>query len=109
MQARERPWSNECVTETQRLVEARMSDETPPNLVPVLTNCRVVARDGQDVAVVLQFAHSPENLQVGLVSELILAMTSQQAQDLGAKLLAATEAIKLGLAANDEETGQAPA
>jgi hypothetical protein len=61
-----------------------------------------------NVALILQFADSPEDLQTGMVSELILAMTPQQAQDLGARLLTAAEAMKPGPAANDEESSRAP-
>jgi len=70
--------------------------------VPVLTDCSIGTLDGQDVAAVLQFARSPEDLHAGITSELVLSMTPQQARELGAGLLALAQTATLGpVAAND--------
>ena len=84
-----------------------MLDKTRDELVPILIDYKIGTLDGHDVAVVLQLARSPEDLTAGIMSELALAMTLQQAQELGTKLLASVRAAALGpVAANDTDTPQ---
>jgi hypothetical protein len=78
-----------------------MFDDIATDLVPVLTDCTFDIRDGQDVAVVLQFARSPQDLLAGVTTEMVLAMTPQQAHALGSGLVASANATVPGPAAND--------
>jgi len=84
-----------------------MLGKAPDELVPILVDYNIGTLGGQDVAVVLQFARSPEDLQADITSEIVLAMTLEQAQALGAGLIASVKAATLGLAAaNDPNTPQ---
>jgi hypothetical protein len=65
-----------------------MFDEQANELVPILTDCAFGTLDGQDVAVVLHYASSPEELAAGMIKEMVLAMTPVQALELGAGLVA---------------------
>src|SRR5689334_11283439 len=82
-----------------------MYAETQDGMVPVLTDYRIGTLDDQDLAIVLQFARSPEDLLAGITSELALAMTPEQARRLGAGLLATVRAAEFEpAAANDTNT-----
>ena len=71
------------------------------DVVPILTDCTFGTLDGQDVVVVLQLARSPDDLLAGITTETVLAMTPDQARELGAGLVASAGAAALGCAAND--------
>jgi len=71
------------------------------DVVPILTDCTFGTLDGQDVVVVLQLARTPDELQAGITTETVLAMTPDQARQLGAGLVASAGAASLSPAAND--------
>jgi hypothetical protein len=78
-----------------------MFDDEASGIVPILTDCTFGTLDGQDVVVVLQLAQSPEDLLAGITTETVVAMTAEQARQLGAGLVASAGTVDPGVAAND--------
>lgn len=78
-----------------------MFDDEASDVVPILTDCTFGTLDGQDVVVVLQFARNADDLLAGITTETVLAMTPDQARQLGAGLVATAGAADPGPAAND--------
>ena len=81
--------------------EFTMFADEASDVVPILTDCTFGTLDGQDVVVVLQLARNPDDLLAGITTETVLAMTPDQARQLGAGLVASAGAVALRPAAND--------
>jgi len=80
-----------------------MLGKTLDELVPILIDYDIGTLGGRDIAVVLRFARSPEELIAGIKGEIALAMTLQQAQELGVGLFASVNGAAFGPAANDTD------